>query len=45
MLKSNGARRKVAKLSEKRKREYNEYEEAVSALDTDYHVRKKARRL
>lgn len=45
MLKSNGARRKVAKLREKRKREYGEHEESVNALDTDYHIRKKARRL
>ncbi|AIN99632.1 hypothetical protein LPMP_272530 [Leishmania panamensis] len=45
MLKSNGARRKVAKLCKKRSREYNIDEEAVNAFDTDYRPHKKGRRL
>lgn len=45
MLKSNGARRKVAKLREKREREENENEEAARAFDSDYRPRKKGRRL
>lgn len=45
MLKSNGARRKVAKLREKRGRETNDDEEAVNALDMDCRPHKKGRRL
>lgn len=45
MLKSNGARRKVAKFHEKRERETNENEEAVNAFDSDYRPRKKGRRM
>jgi hypothetical protein len=45
MLKSNGARRKVAKFNEKRQRETDENEEAVNALDSDYRPRKKGRRV
>lgn len=45
MLKSNGARRKVAKLRAKRIREAEENEEAVNAFDSDYQVLKKGRRL
>ncbi|CAJ1009857.1 hypothetical protein Q4I28_005171 [Leishmania naiffi] len=45
MLKSNGARRKVAKLCKKRSREDNIDEEAVNAFDTDYRPHKRGRRL
>ncbi|CBZ28359.1 conserved hypothetical protein [Leishmania mexicana MHOM/GT/2001/U1103] len=45
ILKSNGARRKVAKLREKRPREHNINEEAVNAFDTDFRPHKKGRRL
>lgn len=45
MLKSNGARRKVAKLAEKRQRETDDNEEAVNAFDTDYRPLKKGRRM
>ncbi|KAG5475748.1 hypothetical protein LSCM4_04333 [Leishmania orientalis] len=45
MVKSNGARRKVAKLHAKRPREYNLNEEAANAFDTDYRPHKKGRRL
>ncbi|KAG5475487.1 hypothetical protein LSCM1_03607 [Leishmania martiniquensis] len=45
MVKSNGARRKVAKLHEKRPRECNMNEEAANAFDTDYRPHKKGRRL
>lgn len=45
MLKSNGARRKVAKLREKRSRETSLNEEAVNALDTDFRPMKKGRRM
>eukprot|EP00796_Vickermania_ingenoplastis_P010301 gene10301-7203_t len=45
MLKSNGARRKVAKLVEKRSREESQCEEAMQAFDADYQPRSKGRRL
>lgn len=45
MLKSNGARRKVAKLHQKREREETMCEEAFQALDSDYPVRSRGRRL
>lgn len=45
MLKSNGARRKVAKFNEKRQRETDENEEAINAFDSDYRPRKKGRRM
>ncbi|KAL7697755.1 hypothetical protein N2W54_000211 [Lotmaria passim] len=45
MLKSNGARRKVAKLNKKRAREMDDNEEAVNAFDTDSRPRKKGRRI
>ncbi|KPI89880.1 hypothetical protein ABL78_0952 [Leptomonas seymouri] len=45
MLKSNGARRKVAKFNEKRARDADENEEAVNAFDSDYRPLKKGRRM
>ncbi|GET89907.1 hypothetical protein, conserved [Leishmania tarentolae] len=45
MLKSNGSRRKVSKLREKRPREHHMNEEAVNAFDTDFRPHKKGRRL
>ncbi|KAK7198631.1 hypothetical protein NESM_000826600 [Novymonas esmeraldas] len=45
MIKSNGGRRKLAKLREKRSRETDSNEEAVNALDTDYRPHKRGRRL
>ncbi|KPA84183.1 hypothetical protein ABB37_02246 [Leptomonas pyrrhocoris] len=45
MIKSNGARRKVAIFNAKRARETNANEEAVSAFDSDYRPLKKGRRM
>ncbi|CCW63596.1 unnamed protein product [Phytomonas sp. EM1] len=45
MIKSNGARRKVSRLAEKRRREVDDNEEAINALDFDHRPLKKGRRL
>ncbi|CCW70442.1 unnamed protein product [Phytomonas sp. Hart1] len=45
MIKSNGGRRKVAKLAEKRRRDVDDNEEAINAFDFDHRPLKKGRRL
>lgn len=45
MVKSNGSRRKVRKMIEKRQREEHANEEDLNAFDSDYRMAKRGRRL